>query len=203
MNLPCCAVRDLLPLHADALDSPETGALVEEHLLLCADCRAAAAALNASSAAALPVQGTAPLKAISARLKERRLRIILCALFAGMLLSMLFSWFGGARGVQEIKGLILLLEPAALAGIAALAVGLLIRSRKAGYIVTLCGASCFGAAQLYTFFTWYFATINSEFTLKRCFELAYPEFFVAFAITAAAAAASAAGIALCRKTADK
>lgn len=37
-TLPCCAVRDLLPLYAEQLTSEETAAAVREHLDGCADC---------------------------------------------------------------------------------------------------------------------------------------------------------------------
>ena len=41
MNQECSIVRDLLPLYAERLTSPETAAFVEKHLRTCADCRAA------------------------------------------------------------------------------------------------------------------------------------------------------------------
>ena len=41
MNQECSIVRDLLPLYAERLTSPETAAFVEKHLRICADCRAA------------------------------------------------------------------------------------------------------------------------------------------------------------------
>ena len=39
MNQECSIVRDLLPLYAERLTSPETAAFVEKHLRICADCR--------------------------------------------------------------------------------------------------------------------------------------------------------------------
>lgn len=35
MKLPCELIRDLLPLYAEHLTSPETGQLIEEHLQSC------------------------------------------------------------------------------------------------------------------------------------------------------------------------
>ena len=40
MKLPCELIRDLLPLYAEHLTSPETGQLIEEHLQSCPACRA-------------------------------------------------------------------------------------------------------------------------------------------------------------------
>ena len=39
MKLPCELIRDLLPLYAEHLTSPETGQLIEEHLQSCPACR--------------------------------------------------------------------------------------------------------------------------------------------------------------------
>ena len=42
MKLPCELIRDLLPLYAEHLTSPETGQLIEEHLQSCPACTASA-----------------------------------------------------------------------------------------------------------------------------------------------------------------
>lgn len=39
MNQECSIVRDLLPLYAERLTSPETAAFVEKHLRTCSICR--------------------------------------------------------------------------------------------------------------------------------------------------------------------
>ena len=39
MKLPCELIRDLLPLYAEHLTSPETGQLIEEHLQSCPACQ--------------------------------------------------------------------------------------------------------------------------------------------------------------------
>ena len=39
MKLPCELIRDLLPLYAEHLTSPETAQLIEEHLQSCPACQ--------------------------------------------------------------------------------------------------------------------------------------------------------------------
>ena len=71
MNQECSIVRDLLPLYAERLTSPETAAFVEKHLRTCADCRAALQETQAP-----------PLQHLQKRLARKRLQIIvMTALF--------------------------------------------------------------------------------------------------------------------------
>ena|GEM_PF-4718043 len=44
-DIPCSVIRDLLPLYNDALCSPESAELVEQHLQICPECRALTAQL--------------------------------------------------------------------------------------------------------------------------------------------------------------
>ena len=46
-DLSCDVIRDLIPGHADGLTSAESNRLVEEHVEICADCRAALSAMRA------------------------------------------------------------------------------------------------------------------------------------------------------------
>ena len=54
MKYPCCLIQDLLALFHDGVCSEATGAIVQEHLGECADCRAAYDALAESDAMRLP-----------------------------------------------------------------------------------------------------------------------------------------------------
>jgi anti-sigma factor RsiW len=49
MKLPCNVIRDLLPLYAEDMVSPESRALTEEHIAECAACRAALEAMGAKT----------------------------------------------------------------------------------------------------------------------------------------------------------
>lgn len=81
MNQECSIVRDLLPLYAERLTSPETAAFVEKHLRTCADCRAALQETQAPPALQ-PAPDAAPLQHLQKRLARKRLHIIvMTALF--------------------------------------------------------------------------------------------------------------------------
>ena len=67
MNQECSIVRDLLPLYAEQLTSPETSAFVEKHLRTCAACRAALQETEAPPALQ-PAPGAAPLQHLQKRL---------------------------------------------------------------------------------------------------------------------------------------
>ena len=81
MNQECSIVRDLLPLYAERLTSPETAAFVEKHLRTCAVCRAALQETQAPPALQ-PAPDAAPLQHLQKRLARKRLQIIvMTALF--------------------------------------------------------------------------------------------------------------------------
>ena len=81
MNQECSIVRDLLPLYAEQLTSPETTAFVEKHLRTCAACCAALQETEAPPALQ-PAPDAAPLHHLQKKLARKRLQIIvMTALF--------------------------------------------------------------------------------------------------------------------------
>lgn len=78
MKLPCKVIEDLLPLYHDGVCSPESAALVEEHLAGCENCQAMLKDYDYQVGEAAPVEDTAPLQAIKHRWdKERRRKWLL------------------------------------------------------------------------------------------------------------------------------
>lgn len=84
MNTNCGIIRDLLPLYAENMCSPQSRALVEEHLGGCDGCRAALEQMQREQPAT-PVD-TLPFKALSHKLRRSRWRM---AAFMTALLLML------------------------------------------------------------------------------------------------------------------
>ena len=62
MKLPCIIVHDLLPLYAEHLTSPETDALLAEHLQSCPACAEELHTLQLPMPVQADVQADAPLK---------------------------------------------------------------------------------------------------------------------------------------------
>lgn len=75
----CDIIKDLLPLYAEGLASPESRELVEEHLKDCPACSETLKELQANLPAAQ--QAALPLEKISRQIKKRRLLTGLLAMF--------------------------------------------------------------------------------------------------------------------------
>lgn len=114
------------------------------------------------------------------------------AALAASLLPMLLSQYGGARGVQEIRGCINLLNPIAPVAAVLFLFGVWapLRGRTAGHALRSAGACGMVLAELYTFLTWHIETITGAFSLQSSVRLAFPEFYLGLAVSLALAAAS-------------
>ena len=91
MKNECSIVRDLLPLYAEGMVSPETASFVEEHLKDCEHCRNEYERLKAPCA--VPAQDdAAPLLMLQKKMAAKRLwTIVLTAVFAVALLVSAFA----------------------------------------------------------------------------------------------------------------
>ena len=63
MKVTCKVIQDLLPLYHDGVASPDTAALVEEHLKDCEACQEEFHRLQDASSLPLPVSGKEERKA--------------------------------------------------------------------------------------------------------------------------------------------
>lgn len=82
MNLSCDIIRDLLPLYAEELASPDSVAAVREHLGGCEDCHAELEMLKQP----VPVPTDAPgMGTIKKELRRRRWTAVLYGMLCGML----------------------------------------------------------------------------------------------------------------------
>ena len=91
MKNECSIVRDLLPLYAEGMVSPETASFVEEHLKDCEHCRNEYERLKAPCA--VPAKNdAAPLLMLQKKMAAKRLwTIVLTAVFAVALLVSAFA----------------------------------------------------------------------------------------------------------------
>ena len=99
-----------------------------------------------------------------------------------ILISTLFSWFGAARGVQELKGIAFLTNPLMLIFIIVTGISIFVSNNKAMNILASLGFGGIVCVEIYHFLTWYILTITGEFSLSTSFDWAYPEFYVALII---------------------
>lgn len=123
------------------------------------------------------------LKTIAAACAARK-KIGLTLLLLLTLSSMLLSWFGGARGVQEIRGTVVLFHPITLLCAAVLLLELwrpLPAAKGIPGVVSILGIM---GMELYEFLFWHYETITGRLSLSFSFRAVYPEFYLGFGLTA-------------------
>jgi len=118
-------------------------------------------------------------------------KIALSSAFIISLFPMLLRQYGGCRGVQEITGLVNLLNPLGLLSAALFFVGVWVPFRKEMIGKTLGALGTIGmvASEIYKFFTWHVLTITGEVSLKHSIRFAFPEFYIGLAVSLAMVAA--------------
>ena len=114
-------------------------------------------------------------------------KLILSAAFVISLMPMLLNQYGGAKGVQEITGLINLLNPIGLASAILFAAGVWLpfKSRTVSRYIGLLGAVGIVVSELYKFFTWHIRTITGEMSLQSSFRFAFPAFYAGLIVSVA------------------
>lgn len=112
-------------------------------------------------------------------------KIILSTAFIISLLPMLLNQYGGAKGVQEITGLINLLNPIGLVSVTLFAVGVWFPFEKQviGKYLGSLGTIGIVISEVYEFFTWHVLTITGEVSLQNSIGLAFPEFYIGLIIS--------------------
>lgn len=114
-------------------------------------------------------------------------KILLTIFFVISLLPMLLNQYGGRKGVQEIIGLINLLNPIGLAAAVTYLVGVWALFRKKNLNTLLGAVGCIGivVSEVYKFFTWHALTITGEISLQHSIRFAFSEFYVGLCVSLA------------------
>ena len=114
-------------------------------------------------------------------------KIVLTGAFVFSLLPMLLNQYGGAKGVQEITGLINLLNPIGIASVVLFAVGVWgsFQSPSTGKVLGALGTIGIVISEVYKFFTWHVMTITGEVSIQHSIMLAFPEFYIGLVISVA------------------
>lgn len=103
MKLPCELIRDLLPLYAEHLTSPETSQLIEEHLQSCPACRDELHSIRLPVPVQADAQADAPLKQVHAALRKKQLLTILAAVLAVVCALALAVWMYSAKAPATVE----------------------------------------------------------------------------------------------------
>ena len=114
-------------------------------------------------------------------------KTILSVAFVVSLLPMLMNQYGGKKGVQEITGLVNLLNPIGIIAVALFVIGVWVPFKKEIIGKTLGALGVIGivASEVYKFFTWHVLTITGELSLQHSIRFAFPEFYIGLVVSLA------------------
>ncbi len=111
-------------------------------------------------------------------------KLALTLAFAASLIPMLCPQYGGRRGVQEITGLVNLLNPIGILSLGLFLLGVWLPFQGRGrWILGGIGVVGMVASEIYKFLTWHIPTITGRFSLPMSFRLAYPTFYLGLALS--------------------
>ena len=114
-------------------------------------------------------------------------KTILSVAFVVSLLPMLMNQYGGKKGVQEITGLVNLLNPIGTIAVALFVIGVWVPFKKEiiGKALGALGVIGIVASEVYKFFTWHVLTITGELSFQHSIRLAFPEFYIGLVVSLA------------------
>lgn len=112
-------------------------------------------------------------------------KIILSVAFIISLLPMLFNQYGGRKGVQEVTGLINLLNPIGIVSVILFIVGVWFPFKNGVLNKSLGALGTIGivVSEVYNFFTWHTLTITGKVSLQHSIQFAFPEFYIGLAVS--------------------
>ena len=112
-------------------------------------------------------------------------KIILSVLFIISLIPMLFSQYGGVKGVREASGLINLFNPVGIISCILFFVGiwLPLKNKTINKILGVLGVWGIVISEIYKFLTWYIPNYEKKISLQYSFNNVFPEFYIGLAIS--------------------
>ena len=112
-------------------------------------------------------------------------KVFMSVCFFVSLLPMLLNQYGAAKGVQEITGLINLLNPIGIVSVLMFLMSMLCDFKKQieGKILGAAGVIGIVVSEIYSFLTWHILTITGEMSLQHSINLAFPEFYFGLVVS--------------------
>ena len=112
-------------------------------------------------------------------------KVILTIAFVISLLPMLLNQYGGLKGVQEITGLINLLNPIGIISVLLFIIGVWLpfKNNKINKVSGGLGVIGIVISEIYKFFTWHIMNITGKMSIHNSIEFAFPEFYIGLAIS--------------------
>ena len=117
----------------------------------------------------------------------KKKKIFLSVTFIVSLLPMLLNQYGGLKGVQEITGLINLLNPIGIISVVLFVTGVWVPFQKTivNKVFGALGTIGIVLSEIYKFFTWHVMTITGEISIQHSVRFAFPEFYIGLVVSLA------------------
>lgn len=111
--------------------------------------------------------------------------MILTISFVISLLPMLLNQYGGLKGVQEITGLINLLNPIGIVSVFLFVVGVWIplKNKIISKVLGALGTIGIVISEIYKFFTWHVMNITGKISIQHSVRFAFPEFYIGLVVS--------------------
>lgn len=112
-------------------------------------------------------------------------KIILSIAFVVSLLPMLLNQYGGAKGVQEISGLVNLFNPIGIIAVLLFIIGVWVSFKKVivNKVLRILGLIGIVISEIYQFLTWHILTITGEMSIQNSINFAFSEFYIGLVIS--------------------
>lgn len=104
---------------------------------------------------------------------------------------MLMNQYGGQKGVQEITGMINLLNPIGIISVILFVIGVWMSFKKSiiNTVLGALGAIGIVISEIYKFFTWHVMTITGEISIQNSIRFVFPEFYFSLIVSVVMVAA--------------
>lgn len=114
-------------------------------------------------------------------------KITLSVMLGGNIIFMFMPWFGALKGVQEVSGTIVLINPITIICIGLILAGIWIKKiGKMQNPLIYTGFTGIIIMEVYNFFTWYTKTIHPGTDIITSFNMVFPEYYLGLMLTVAA-----------------
>lgn len=112
-------------------------------------------------------------------------KLILTITFLISLLPMLLNQYGGMKEIQEVSGLINLLNPIGIISMLVFLAGVWVsfKNKKINKILGILGTIGIVVSEIYEFLTWHIMNITGKMSIQNSIEFAFPEFYVGLLIS--------------------
>ena len=112
-------------------------------------------------------------------------KLILTIAFVISLLPMLLNQYGGMKEIQEVSGLINLLNPIGIISMLVFLAGVWVsfKNKKINKILGILGTIGIVVSEIYEFLTWHIMNITGKMSIQNSIEFAFPEFYVGLLIS--------------------